>query len=130
VGYPAIAVNRDGVGAMGFSLIGDNHYPSTAWASMTASGVGGVHVSQEGVGPDDGFTWYRAFDYMRPRWGDYGAAAVMGRTIFLANEWIAQTCDLETFVDSGFVCPDANHPDGSRSALANWSTGITKLSPS
>ncbi|MDT4920041.1 MAG: hypothetical protein QOI15_943, partial [Pseudonocardiales bacterium] len=67
----------------------------------------------------DGFSGYRGFGG-RPRWGDYGAAAVdAGGHLWVANEWIGQSCTYPTFVSTNFTCGDT------RTALANWSTRIT-----
>ena len=53
-------------------------------------GVGDIHVAAEGVGPDDGFTGYKptASNGTRPRWGDYGAAASDGDSIWIASEYV------------------------------------------
>jgi hypothetical protein len=123
--YPALTVNSDGVGAIAFSLMGANDYPSAAWAPFDAkSGVGAIHVSGVGQGPDDGFTDYGpAFGNPdRPRWGDYGAAVIDGSSIWIASEYIGQTCDFATFLNTTFRC------GSTRTQLGNWDTRITKLS--
>ncbi len=123
--YPALAVNADGVGAIAFSLMGENDYPSAAWASFDArSGVGAIHVAGVGQGPDDGFTAYGpAFgNPPRPRWGDYGAAVIDGSKVWIASEYIGQTCDFATLLASNFRCGNT------RTLLANWDTRITELS--
>jgi hypothetical protein len=123
--YPALAVNSNGVGAMAFSLMGANDYPSAAWAPFDAqSGVGAIHVAGVGQGPTDGFTEYGpAFGNPdRPRWGDYGAAVIDGSSIWIASEYIGQTCDFATFVNTNFRCGNT------RTQLGNWDTRITKLS--
>lgn len=123
--YPALTVNSDGVGAIAFSLMGANDYPSAAWAPFDArSGVGAIHVAGVGQGPDDGFTAYGpAFGNPdRPRWGDYGAAVIDGSNIWIASEYIGQTCDFTTFVNTNFRCGNT------RTLLGNWDTRITKLS--
>lgn len=53
-----------------------------------------VEVEVAGLGPSDGFTSYRAFvgDPPRTRWGDYEAAVTDGTSIWIASEYIAQTC--------------------------------------
>ena len=42
------------------------------------NGAGDIHIAAPGLGPDDGFTAYKAYGGSHPftRWGDYGAAAV------------------------------------------------------
>jgi hypothetical protein len=121
--YPAIGVTPSGRGVMAFTLMGDDHYPSAAYTSIDAKiGAGDIHVIAEGAGPQDGFTGYKPLvTTIRPRWGDYGAAAVDGDTIWIASEYIAQTCTYAAY----FVDPTCG---GTRGALGNWSTRITQLS--
>jgi len=60
--YPAIAMNNAGRGAIVFSLVGPDYYPSAAYARLTlADGAGPVHIAAAGVKPADGFTGYRFF---------------------------------------------------------------------
>src|SRR5262249_8115726 len=96
--YPAIGVTASGRGVMAFTVIGDDHFASAAYPSLDAGvGVGDVHIIAEGQGLDDGFTGYAAQVFPNPvrtRWGDYGAAAVVGNTIWIASEYIAQSCTL------------------------------------
>ena len=50
VTYPAIAVTPSGRGVMAFTLVGRDHYPSAAFASIDAlAGVGPVQVAAEGL---------------------------------------------------------------------------------
>jgi hypothetical protein len=122
--YPAIAVTPSGEGVMAFTLVGRDHYPSAAFAAIDAGGVGPVQVAAEGLGPADGFSGYQIFndpDPNRPRWGDYGAAVVDGNDIWIASEYIAQTCTLDTYIATGGSC------NGTRTALANWATRITRV---
>ena len=81
-------------------------------------GVGPIQIAAAGVGPQDGFSGYKAFgDPPRPRWGDYGAAAFDGTDLWIASEYIGQTCTLgEWLTDPIGSC------GGTRSALANWGT--------
>jgi hypothetical protein len=124
--YPAIAVTPSGKGVMAFTLVGRDFYPSAAFASIDASGVGAVQVAAQGAGPADGFTGYALFNApnpARPRWGDYGAAVVDGSHIWIASEYIGQTCDLSTYLATKGSC------GGTRTALANWDTRITEVTP-
>ena len=58
----------------------------------------------------------------RPRWGDYGAAAVDGNSIWIASEWVAQTCTYAT------TC--SIRPAVARAARSsNWSTRISNVTP-
>jgi hypothetical protein len=123
VTYPAVAVSSEGKGIMAFTLVGRDHFPSAGYASVGAFGVGELHVATEGVGPQDGFSEYRAFgDPPRPRWGDYGAAVVDGKNIWIASEYIAQTCDLATF-EADPSC------GGTRVTLGNWATRVSSVRP-
>jgi hypothetical protein len=121
--YPAIGVNGSGQGVMAFTVAGSAHYPSAGYATIDKLGVGAVNIIKEGLGPADGFSGYKAFnDPIRPRWGDYGAAAVVGNTIWIASEMINQTCTLAEYTTTPF-----GSCGGRRSTLANWSTEITAL---
>lgn len=126
VTYPAIAVNGSGRGIMAFTLVGADHYPSAAYTSMDAKvGAGDVHVVAEGAGPDDGFTGYHPFSAFgsRPRWGDFGGAVSDGSFLWIASEYIGQTCTLSQYVATGFTC------GGTRTSEGNWATRISKLAP-
>jgi hypothetical protein len=88
-------------------------------------GAGDVHVISEGVGPDDGFTGYNPHAAFggRPRWGDFGAAVSDGKSLWIASEYIGQTCTLSDYLATGFLC------GGTRTSLANWYTRISQLVP-
>ena len=119
--YPTMGVTGAGRGVIGFTRVGENLHPSVGFASIDdVAGVGEVHMIAEGKAPQDGFTEYGP----RPRWGDYGAAAVYGDSVFLAGQYIEQgPCTVEQFIATGFEC------FGTRTAFANWSTRVTGLTP-
>jgi hypothetical protein len=159
--YPAVGVTASGRGVVAFTYTGDTTYPGAAYAPLDAkvgagpwsfAGPGG-----EGAAAEDGFTGYKqqrctatACIPIRPRWGDYGAAAVDGNSIWIASEYIAHACDYTTwggpFFAGGtgdnllgtcaggtftFGPPSSGTPNtpGPRAALGNWSTRISKLTP-
>ena len=124
--YPAIGVNAAGKGVMAFTLVGDGYYPSSAYASFDGrSGAGSIFLARAGLGPEDGFSGYRAFgDPPRQRWGDYGATAVDGSNIWIASEYIGQTCTLAQYTTGSF-----GSCGGTRTALNNWGTRISKIKP-
>lgn len=110
VSYPSFAIRPDGTGAMSFSLVGPDFFPSAAYALVDGRGVGTVHVAAAGAFPEDGFTGYPPFGGERTaRWGDYSAAAVdeLGH-LWLASELI---------------------PNAPRTINANWGTFVTRLAP-
>jgi hypothetical protein len=144
--YPAIGVTASGRGVMAFTYTGDTTFPSAAYSPIDAkvgagpwsfAGPGG-----QGAAADDGFSGYKAQRFpnpIRPRWGDYGAAAVDGNSVWIASEYIAHTCDYIPWGGPFFpggsgdnllgTCGGASHGPGTRTALANWSTRISKLTP-
>jgi hypothetical protein len=125
--YPNLGVTAGGRGVITFTLVGADHYPSAAFAGLDASaGAGPVQVAREGSGPSDGFTSYKAFvgDPPRTRWGDYGATAVDGNNIWIASEYIAQTCTLTQWLTAPIgACGNT------RTSLANWATRISLVKP-
>jgi hypothetical protein len=131
--YPALALRPDGVGAMAFTVLGEDYHPSAGYALMDGNAkkvkdvVGPVHVGAAGLGVDDGFTSYKAFvgDPPRTRWGDYGAALVDGNDLWIASEYIAQTCDLNTYLFGGPI----GSCGGTRASFGNWATRVSKLTP-
>jgi hypothetical protein len=124
--YPAIGVTSSGTGVMAFTLVGSDFYPSAGYAPVTSAGVGTVHIAAPGVGPDDGFTNYKLFGdppgTTRPRWGDYGAAVPFGSNVWIASEYIGQSCSFSTYQQTAFRCGNT------RTALANWGTRISEVS--
>jgi hypothetical protein len=125
--YPAIAMAPNGKGAIAFTVVGETHYPSAGYATIDANGsVGPIHIAAEGLGPTDGFTSYKAFvgDPPRTRWGDYGAAVTDGNSIWLASEYIGQTCTLAQYLTGAI-----GSCGGTRTSLMNWYTRLTKLNP-
>jgi hypothetical protein len=143
--YPAIGVTASGRGVMAFTDTGDTTYPSAAYAPIDAlAGVGAWNDVTGGLGAaaDDGFSGYKAQNFPNPirsRWGDYGAAAVDGNSVWIASEYIAHACNYINWGGPFFfggtgdnllgTCAGASHGPGPRTALANWSTRISKLTP-
>jgi hypothetical protein len=143
--YPAIGVTASGRGVMAFTATGNTLNPSAAYAPIDAlAGVGAWNVADGGTGAaaDDGFSGYKQTRFPNPirsRWGDYGAAAVDGNSVWIASEYIAHTCNYTDWGGPFFAggtgdnilgtCGGANHGPGPRSASANWSTRISKLTP-
>ncbi len=121
---PALAATKEGRGIMAFTLTGKDHFPSAAYTTVSANyGAGGIHVVAEGAGADDGFTGYNPTKSFgtRARWGDYGAAATDGDSVWIASEYIGQTCTLAEYVSTGFAC------HATRVSQGNWYTRITKV---
>lgn len=126
--YPAIAALPNGKAVVAFTLVGADHHPSAAYVTIDEwYGAGPIHVVAEGVGPQDGFSGYAAFsapDPASPRWGDYGAAVADGNSIWIASEYINQTCTFAAYTAAPF-----GSCGGTRSALGNWSTRISRVEP-
>jgi hypothetical protein len=87
--------------------------------------VGAVHLAAAGVGPEDDFSDYKYYGSppgtTRPRWGDYGAAIPWGSNVWLASEYVANSCDFSTYRATSFRCGNT------RTALANWNTRISEV---
>jgi hypothetical protein len=142
--YPAIGVTSSGRGIMAFTAMGDSLNPSAAYVSIDAkAGVGQWNIvpGGQGAAPDDGFSGYKAQNFpnpLRSRWGDYGSAAVDGNSIWIASEYISHACDYATWGGPFFggtgdnllgTCAATAGAPGGRTALANWSTFISKFNP-
>jgi hypothetical protein len=107
--FSSVGVNKNGKGVIAFTLVGDDFYPSVAYAPIDATGTGAIRVAASGAAPADGFTGYVIFGGRTERWGDYSAAvADSSGTIWFANEYI---------------------PNLPRTVLANWGTFIGKVQP-
>jgi hypothetical protein len=134
--YGAIAATHTGRAVIGFTLVGDTHYPSAAYVSLSSDegrsarsdeDRSPITIAAEGLGPQDGFSEYKAFAldgvHPTPRWGDYGSAlATDNNTILIANEYIAQTCTLAQYMSAPF-----GSCGGTRATLGNWATRITSV---
>ncbi len=130
--YPAIGVTTTGRGIMAFSLVGPNNFPSAAYASIDAvNGVGAITIAANGLGPQDGFSETKVFSPFgngvpRPRWGDYGAAVPVGNTVWIASEYIGQTCTFGQYTQNTPASPLFSC-NMTRTALANWYTRISRV---
>jgi hypothetical protein len=143
--YPAIGVTAAGRGVMAFSYTDATTNPSAAYAPIDASvGVGDTHIiATSGATRDDGFSGYKQQRFPNPirsRWGDYGATAVDGNSVWIASE-LSQTdpCNYTDWGGPFFfggtgdnllgTCGGSGHGPGTRTALADWNTRISKLTP-
>ncbi|MGI9025636.1 MAG: hypothetical protein ACR2GP_08625 [Burkholderiaceae bacterium] len=125
VNYPAIAALPDGRGLIAFTLVGADHFPSAAYVHLGPNGhEGSIKIAADGKGPEDGFTGYAAFGSTVARWGDYGAAALDGDDIWIASEYIGQTCTLTTYIG-----PPFGSCGGTRASLGTWDTRISRVRP-
>jgi hypothetical protein len=130
--YPAIGVTTNGKGVMAFTLVGPNNFPSAAYASINATnGTGPIQIAAAGLGPQDGFTEYKIFSptgngVPRPRWGDYGAAVPFGNTVWIASEYIGQTCSYQQYITNTPASPLFSC-NMTRVSLGNWYTRISRV---
>ena len=127
VNYPAIAALPNGRGVIAFTLVGADHFPSAAYVVLGPNGhEGPVRVAAEGKGPNDGFSGYEPYapGTSSARWGDYGAAAIDGDDIWIASEYVGQTCTLAEYVAAPF-----GSCGGTRATLGNWGTRISRVRP-
>lgn len=130
--YPAVGVTASGRGVIAFTVIGPGgatnpgNFPSAGFAALDALvGAGPLQIAAAGLGPDDGFTSYKAFvGNGRNRWGDYGAAVADGNTIWIASEYIAQTCTFSEYIAAPF-----GSCGRTRASLGNWATRISQVTP-
>lgn len=115
--FPSLGINSDGNGVIGFTLAGNDFFPSAAYTDVIEGfGLPFVHVAGAGQDPDDGFTIYKAEGGNGVgRWGDYSAAVADGQRIWMANEYIPKAC-------SGLSLP-------CRTSLANWGTFFSTVRP-
>jgi hypothetical protein len=124
--FPGVAVNADGEGALAFTLVGPDFYPSAAYARIDAGGTGPIEVIAAGQGPADGFTGYRSLAPSNAgieRWGDYSTAfADEDGDIWLTTEYIGQSCSFAEFL------ADVNC-GGTRTILANWGNFVWEIDP-
>lgn len=108
---PRVGINAQGKGAMVFTLVGPNDFPSTAFVPMDKVGVGAIQISAAGTVPEDGFTGYPAGGAQgTARWGDYSATSVdADGSIWMATEYVPS--------------------NAGRTVNANWGTFVTRYQP-
>ena len=123
--FGAFGVTPTGKAVLALNVVGSSYYPSAGYVTFDAAfHPGAVHIAGAGVGPTDGFTEYTDFTGgYRPRWGDYAATAYDPATgsIWMANEYIAQSCSLTQYT--------ADPTCGTRSRYGNWSTRVSQVTP-
>jgi hypothetical protein len=108
---PAISVTPQGRGAIVFTLVGPDYYPSAAFVPIDAFSTGATaQIAGPGVLPEDGFTGYPAGGGVGDaRWGDYSSAvAAADGSIWMAAEYI---------------------PNAPRTDYANWGTRVMRYVP-
>jgi hypothetical protein len=107
--YPSLAFGGNDAGALVFTLVGPDYFPSAAYVNVGEKGTSPVHIAANGAAPDDGFSGYVFYSGDNVgRWGDYSAAVSDGDSVWLATEYI---------------------PNLPRTPLANWGTSVIKVRP-
>ncbi len=141
--FPAFAAGAsNGRAIVSFTLNGnggtagaDNggFFPSSAFGRLTStSGTllqSTINIADLGQSPQDGFTEYQNYPSptpaFRPRWGDYGAAVLMGGRYYFASEYIQHpNCAPPAF--NPFAIGTCG---GTRDGQANWGTSVNFVTP-
>jgi hypothetical protein len=105
---PTVAVNAQGRGAIAFTLVGPDYYPSAAFVSLdTVSTSSVIQIAANGAAPEDGFTGYPGGIFPGiARWGDYSTAVIgSDGAVWMVTEYI---------------------PSGPRTDFANWGTYVAR----
>lgn len=103
----SIAVNAQGRGAITFTLVGPDYFPSAAFLPFDLLSNGSaIRIAASGVAPEDGFTGY---EFGVARWGDYSTAvAGADGSIWMVTQFI---------------------PNAVRTTFANWGTWVSRFVP-
>ncbi len=109
----SIAVNAQGKGAVAFTVVGPDYYPSSAFVPIDTLTTGStVQIAAAGFEPEDGFTGYPDNGFPSTgiaRWGDTSTAvAAADGSIWMATMYI---------------------PNAPRTEFANWGTFIERYVP-
>jgi hypothetical protein len=143
--FPAMAAGASsGKAIMSFTLNGNGglagadkggFFPSSAFGRVSTTSRGLVssatNIADLGQSPQDGFTEYLGYPDasfltgLRPRWGDYGGAILMGDKAYFASEYIQHpNCAPPAFKSNMIgTC------GGTRDGLANWGTSVNSVTP-
>jgi hypothetical protein len=115
--FPSVGVDKDGDGAIVFTLVGPGYFPSVAYSPVNDVSVSQlIHIAGAGQGPEDGFSGYpQDGGNGVARWGDYSAATWDGERMWFAGEYIPTACDV-------------NAPP-CREVLFNWGTFVGSILP-
>ena len=108
---PSIAVNAQGNGAIVFTVVGSDYYPSVAFLPISVTSTSSsMQIVAPGVGPEDGFSGYLDTTQVGiARWGDYASAVVASDgSIWMTAEYI---------------------PNAARTVKANWGTYVFRYIP-
>jgi hypothetical protein len=108
---PSIAVNAQSRGAIAFTLVGPDYFPSAAFVLIDNASTGSsIQIASSGVAPEDGFSGYPNNGFPSQglaRWGDYSTAvAANDGSIWMVTEFIS---------------------NAQRTQLANWATLIAQV---
>ena len=140
--FPAFAAGAsNGRAIVSFTLNGNGgtagadsggFFPSSAFGRLTSTSGGllqsTINIADLGQSPQDGFSEYlnypSATPAYRPRWGDYGAAILMGGRYYFASEYIqSPNCAPPQFTLTVGTC------GGTRNGFANWGTSVNFVTP-
>jgi hypothetical protein len=81
--FPAVGVNATGKAVISFSLVGEDFFPSAAYAKLDAvNGAGPIVISRPGVGPNDAASGYAPFGFRAARWATIPPQSPTRRAIF------------------------------------------------
>jgi hypothetical protein len=108
---PSIAINAQSRGAIAFTLVGPDYFPSAAFVLIdNTSTASSIQISSPGVSPEDGFSGYPNNGFPSQglaRWGDYSTAvAASDGSIWMITEFIS---------------------NAARTQLANWATLVAQV---
>jgi hypothetical protein len=111
---PAVAVNAQGNGAIIFTVVGADYYPSVGFVPISVTSTSPtIQIVAAGIGPEDGFSGYVTPGQVGlARWGDYSSAVVASDgSIWMTAEYIP------------------NEPRPLSTIKANWGTYVFRYVP-
>src|SRR5262249_49525372 len=129
--FPAVAVNPFNLGALVYTLTGNEYYPSAAFSRVTrTTRPANIVIALLGQAPYDSPGEYVPG---RARWGAYAAGVGDNADLYLATEYIREDCENPEYVTDIFSgrFPCLRERNGvlepSRGMETNWGTGLIKI---
>jgi len=123
---PSIAMKAANKGAISFTVVGEDYYPTSAFVTYDGSTTGELVVVKRGTAYDDSFSCYVDTRGWRCLW----SVASSSQTDSEGNLWTATslietdgtTCTLDHWLATRWTC------DNTRGIESNWATKISKIS--